>query len=343
MEMNLAKQNRIDAVIAWVDGGDPAWLAEKEPYSAAAREDGRALRYRDWGVLQYLFRGLERFAPWIDTVYLVTWGHLPPWLNTAHPRLRIVNHRDYIPAEYLPTFSSHTIELNFHRIEGLSERFIYFNDDMFLLQPVGEDRFFRNGLPCDFAIMNPAYTMDLAEGSGNDRIFYSPYNCTNHLNAHYSMRECLKKHPLSWFNPIYGKDLLRNLLLLPWGRFVGFVDNHLPQPYLKSSFVRAWEDSFAVLDTTCRNRIRSGDDVSQWYIRYRQLAEGTFCPVRPINKAVFALTDTNEEIFDVVAHQRLPMVCLNDSPFVGAAFEAEQTKLQRAFEQLLPEKSRFER
>lgn len=343
MDINPAKQNRIDAVIAWVDGGDPAWLAEKQQYSPAAREDGREIRYRDWGVLQYLLRGLERFAPWLDTVYLVTWGHLPAWLNTAHPRLRIVNHRDYIPAEYLPTFSSHTIELNLHRIEGLSERFVYFNDDMFLLKPASADRFFQNGLPRDFAVMNPAYTLDLAEGSGDERIFYIPYNCTNHLNAHYSMRDCVKQHPLKWFNPVYGADLLRNVMLFNWGRFVGFFDNHLPQPYLKSSYVSAWEDSFAILDKTCRNTIRSDGDVNHWYIRYRQLAEGRFYPARPPKHAVYTLTSVNDEIFDVIAHQKQPMICLNDSPFVGSAFEAEQAKLQGAFAQILPEKSGFER
>lgn len=343
LQENPVGQNKIDVVIAWVDGNDPAWLAEKERVSPSALADGRALRYRDWGVLPYLFRGLERFAPWVNNVHLVTWGHLPTWLNIDHPKLHIVNHKDYIPSEYLPTFSSHTIELNLHRIKGLAEQFIYFNDDMFLLRPVDADRFFRNGLPRDFAIMNPAYTLDLAEGSGDDQIFYIPYNNINHLNAHYSMQTCIKQHPMKWYHPVYGVDLLRNLLLFPWGRFVGFVDNHLPQPYRKSAFTAAWADSFAVLDATCRNPIRTDHDVNHWYIRYRQLAEGNFCPIRQIKDAVFALKTDNTEIFDTIKHQRLPLLCLNDSPFIGAHFANEQAKLQNAFEQILPEKSGYER
>ena len=343
MQKTTDGQNRIDVVIAWVDGSDPAWLAEKERFAPSALADGRALRYRDWGTLPYVFRGIEHFAPWVDTVHFVTWGHLPPWLNTEYPKLHVVRHQDYIPAEYLPTFSSHTIELNLHRIAGLSEKFVYFNDDMFLLHPVAPERFFRNGLPCDFAVMNPAYTLDLADGSGDDRIFYIPYNDVNHLNAHYSMPECVKKHPLRWFNPVYGTDLLRNLLLYPWGRFVGFVDSHLPQPYLKSSFSAAWIDSFAILDATCRNPIRTDHDVNQWYLRYRQLAKGSFRPVRPLKNAVFALKPGNDAAYEAIAQQKLPMICLNDSPYSEERFTEEKGKLQKAFELILPGKSRFER
>ncbi|WP_331836427.1 hypothetical protein [Erysipelothrix piscisicarius] len=77
---------------------------------------------------------------WVNNVYLITYGHLPDFLNVDHPKLKIINHTDYIPSDYLPTFSSHTIELNMHRIEGLSEHFVYFNDDMFLNQPMSLQR-----------------------------------------------------------------------------------------------------------------------------------------------------------------------------------------------------------
>ena len=140
-------QNAVDFVIIWVDGNDPEWRREKNEYKGVLtrEEDDSEHRYRDWDNLQYWFRGVEKFCPWVRTIHFVTWGHLPKWLNTDNPKLHIVNHRDYIPAEYLPTFSSHTIELNLHRIEGLSERFVYFNDDMFIIKPTTEMDFFRNG------------------------------------------------------------------------------------------------------------------------------------------------------------------------------------------------------
>jgi len=343
LQQQAENVNRIDAVITWVDGNDPAWLAEKSRVSLALRSDDRPIRYRDWDVLQYLFRGLEIFAPWIGTVHLVTWGHLPGWLNRGYPKLHIVNHHDFIPAEYLPAFSANTIELNLHRIEGLADQFIFFNDDMFFMRPVKQARFFQRGLPCDFAVMNPAYTMDLAPGSGDNRIFYIPYNDVNHLNARYAMRECVSKHPLKWFNPVYGMNLLRNVLLYPWGRFVGFVDHHLPQPYLKSSFEDAWTDFSSVMDTTCRNPIRTDGDVNAWIVRYHQLATGRFHPIAPPKNAVFTLEKDNAKVLDIIRRQKMPMICLNDSPFIGVDFSREQAELQRAFAQILPEKSGFER
>ena len=68
----------------------------------------------------------------------------------------IVKHEDYIPEEFLPTFQSRTIDMNFHRIKDLSEHFVYFNDDMFLINPTTKEDFFVNGLPCDSAVMKPA-------------------------------------------------------------------------------------------------------------------------------------------------------------------------------------------
>ena len=94
----------IDFVITWVDGSDPAWNKERMQYSESSKEDNGEERYRDWGLLKYWFRGVEQYAPWVRKIHLVTWGHLPKWLDTCSPRLHIVRHEDYIPREYLPTF-----------------------------------------------------------------------------------------------------------------------------------------------------------------------------------------------------------------------------------------------
>ena len=125
--------NDIDIVLLWVDGNDPLWREEKNKYSPVKEDYSSAdNRFRDWDNLQFLFRGIEKFAPWARYVYFITWGHTPKWLNTGHPKIKVVNHRDYIPERFLPTFNSNTIELNLHRIEELSDQFVLFNDDMFL-------------------------------------------------------------------------------------------------------------------------------------------------------------------------------------------------------------------
>ena len=107
------------------------------------------------GTLKYWFRGVENYAPWVKQIHFVTCGHLPEWLNINHPKIHIVNHKDYIPEQYLPTFSSHVIELNMHRIPGLSEHFVNFNDDVFLTQPVKPEDFFQDGKPLICSLGNP--------------------------------------------------------------------------------------------------------------------------------------------------------------------------------------------
>ena len=93
---------KIDVVLTWVDGNDPNWRAEKKKYDKSSTLiDEREVRYRDWDNIQYIFRGIENYMPWVNKVHFVTWGHLPSWMNTECPKLNIVNHKDFIPTEYL--------------------------------------------------------------------------------------------------------------------------------------------------------------------------------------------------------------------------------------------------
>ena len=99
----------IDFVILWVDGNDPDWQRDFRQARRTENEDASEIRYRDWRNLHYWFRGVERFAPWVRKIHFITWGHLPAWLRVLHPKLHIVNHADFIPSEYLPTFNSNAI------------------------------------------------------------------------------------------------------------------------------------------------------------------------------------------------------------------------------------------
>ena len=126
--------DQIDFVVTWVDGNDPVWQEAKSHY-APADADIRAARYRDWEQLKYWFRAVEKYAPWVNKIHFVTFGHLPKWLNIDNPKLHIVKHEDFIPKEYLPVFNSTAIEIYLHCIPGLSENFVYFNDDFYLMKP----------------------------------------------------------------------------------------------------------------------------------------------------------------------------------------------------------------
>lgn len=144
----------IDVVYTWVDGNDPAWQARRR--AAAGQHDlasrnGQAnnrSRYENRDELRYSMRSLAMFAPFVRHVYLVTDDQVPPWLNVYAPGLTLVSHRELFgDTGRLPTFNSHAIESRLHRIEGLSEHFIYFNDDVFLGRLVHPNLFFHaNGV-----------------------------------------------------------------------------------------------------------------------------------------------------------------------------------------------------
>ena len=246
--MEEKKETQIDFVIAWVDGGDPAWQRERDRYGkmgekTAVEETGereksgvacdtRDVRYRDWDCLRFWFRSVEQNAPWVHKLYFVTWGHVPKWLNGNHPKLEIVRHEDYIPGEFLPTFNSHTIELNFHRIPGLSEQFVYFNDDMFLLRQVTHGQFFRDGKPLDMLALQPVVA--------NREDAVMPYIYLNNamvLARYFDKRENMKQQPGAYWHP--GYPLLYfgyNLLERMFPRFTGFYTVHGPSPLLKSTY-----------------------------------------------------------------------------------------------------------
>ncbi|MFI2613238.1 stealth conserved region 3 domain-containing protein [Streptomyces sp. NPDC018584] len=143
----------IDAVYTWVDDSDPEWRARRDATRGGNRQesaDDGAVRFRNRDELRFSLRSLAMYAPWVRHVFLVTAGQVPDWLDRDHPGLTVVDHRDLFadPEECLPTFNSHSIESQLHRVEGLSEHFLYFNDDMFLGRPTNPDTFFlSNGLP----------------------------------------------------------------------------------------------------------------------------------------------------------------------------------------------------
>lgn len=141
----------VDVVYTWVDGGDPEWserqrarLAQRTGRSetAGSRTSSGRARFESRDELRYSLRSVHLFAPWVRTIHIVTDAQVPPWLDVDHPQVRLVDHRDLLPEDALPTYNSHAIETALHRIPDLAEHFVYFNDDMLLARPLGPGRFF---------------------------------------------------------------------------------------------------------------------------------------------------------------------------------------------------------
>lgn len=336
----------IDFVITWVDGNDPAWQAEKAKYQKATG-DARANRYREWDTLRYWFRGVEKYAPWVNRIFFVTWGHLPAWLNTEHPKLKIVNHKDYIPEEYLPTFSSRPIDMNFHRIEELSEHFVYFNDDMFLIRPVERSDFFVNGLPCDSAVQDviaPKGKGTNGEALIGDAQYTAIFYDTAVINRNFDKREVLKANHSKWFTMKYKKNVFKNYLLNEWNYFTGFKMIHMPYSYLKDTYREVWEREATVLSQACKNKFRTTTDVNHFVFSYWQLAKGTFEPRGLSEGSLMSLAnddDRNQRIYSTIRNQTKKFICVNDT-FTGDNYEEVKQNLVASFEAILPEKSTFE-
>lgn len=137
----------IDIVVTQVDSEDLNWHNKKNKYlddSHVNQTTNSDERYRNWDLIKYWFRGVERYAAWVNKSFFITEGHLPEWLNTNHEKLVIVKHSDFIAQEFLPTYNSNVIELSLHKItEGYQRILFYINDDMFLMNPTTEKIFSR--------------------------------------------------------------------------------------------------------------------------------------------------------------------------------------------------------
>ena len=150
-QKSVLSTGKIDVVYTWCDGEDPAFQDEKNqllkkkglPY--LEKSQGMA-RFFDNGELKYSLRSIEKYMPWVNHIYVVTNKQRPEWL-ADHPKISIVDHREIIPNELLPTFNSVMIEMYLHKIPNLSEKYIYFNDDMFVNAPLTPEFFFEGEKP----------------------------------------------------------------------------------------------------------------------------------------------------------------------------------------------------
>lgn len=334
----------VDFVVPWVDGSDPAWLAQKEQYSVsneAVQKSNSKARYRDWGIFQYWFRAVELYAPWVRTVYLITWGHVPSWLNEYAPKLKIIRHEDFIPNQFLPTFHVNPIELNMWRIPGLSEHFIYFNDDMFLMKPVKKSDFFCNGLPKYCGLSKPNRPHD----------FMTPFehmlsNDVGIFNSNFNIRECMINHPEKWFSVRYGKDWDRNFVAYRDGYSAGFVFPHLGIPFRRSTMERFCELFPEKIEETCRGRFRQSNNINDQVFQLLEIYSGTYEPVSSSFYGIIRNVSRNniDELIEAIQSGKYIMICMNDGEKItDEDFPFLKERLAIALDSVFPNKSSFEK
>lgn len=336
----------IDFVVTWVDGTDSSWEKQKQYYESKqfsqVIDDNGEERYRNWDLFKYWFRAVEKYAPWVHKVYLVTCGHIPQWLNTESDKLVVVNHKDFIPSEYLPTFSSIPIELNIHRISGLSEKFVYFNDDMFLTKPVLPSDFFVNGMPKYCGIAYP-----LKNHRENDSFQHQLFSVLGIVNDFFSSKisGIIKNNPEKWFSREYGKALKYNMIAYEESYIQGMYFSHLGCPFRKKTFEKVWNTIPDELNKTSMHRFRMPTDIMHQVFSIWDILDGNFYPVSAdYYGAVFASLESQiDDISRAVLEKEYRMICINDSRNIKQTdFEILKTRISNIMQCAFPKKSAFE-
>ena len=327
----------IDFVITWVDMDDPEWKKDFAYYSGKTENEKNSVseaRFRDYGFLKYWFRGVEKFAPWVRKIHFVTSGQKPEWLDENNPKIHLVNHEDYIPKQFLPCYNSVVIERYLHKIPGMSEHFVYFNDDFYIINRLDESRFFQNGLPCDIAAfqLNPGWSQWYKRIQNNIRL----------INKHFDKKEVMSRFHDKWFSKTYGKKARWNYLLKPYRKFVTLRTPHNAQPFLKSTFEDVWQHCEKELTETSANRFRSTTDYTPELFRAWQMCTGNFTPYNTYSDTkMFPLMIKSKQAVNAIRNQSYKLVCINDNVHIRN-YEQVMENIRNAFESILPEKSSFE-
>lgn len=327
----------IDFVVTWVNMDDPEWQNEFSKYSGNKDNTKNGVskaRFRDYGFLKYWFRGVEKFAPWVRKIHFVTSGQKPDWLDESNPKIHLVSHKDFIPAEFLPTYNSVVIERYMYRIPGLAEHFVYFNDDFFIINNINPERFFRNGLPCDIAVFtyNPSWSQWYVRIKNNIRL----------INRHFDKKEVMKRWHDKWFHKSYGSRARWNYLLHFYNKFITLRVPHNAQPYLKSTFEEVWAEEGEELTRTSVNRFRALDDYTPELFRIWQICKGNFEPYNTYSDTkMFPLMVKSKKAVKAIYEQAYSLICLNDNVHIRN-YDIVMQNLHDAFQSILPEKSSFE-
>ena len=336
----VTSNNKIDFVVLWVDPNDKKWQESRKKarkqFSFNDSIDDKEARYRDWGLFKYWFRSVEKYAPWVNKVYLVTCGHVPEWLNLKSPKLEVIKHSDIMPEDALPTFNSNAIELCVHNIPNLSEQFVLFNDDMFLIKPVKPSDFFKNGKP-----KNTMSLFSLMASCNGQKFYKVVANNITIINKHFSFAASRRKNLLKYLSLKQRQWILFTYPLLIYNQFVGFRDFHIPISYLKQTFNTVWKEEEELLKCTVYSKFRDNErNVSHWLFNYWQFASGEF-EQRNANFGTSVKVD-NPGIDKVFRRRGLRTICINDTDLSDVEFDRLKIMLANQFEVILPEKCSFE-
>ncbi|MCF3963614.1 stealth conserved region 3 domain-containing protein [Streptomyces fuscigenes] len=311
----------IDVVYTWVDGNDPAWRARKsatmESHGLGRLNDEAAndSRFASRDELKYSLRSLEKYAPFVRKIFLVTDDQVPAWLDTSNERLRVVSHRELFgDTGRLPTFNSHAIESRLHRIPGLADHYLYVNDDVCFGRPVTAENFFHaNGLSKFF--LSKAQ-VDLGAPSPDDPPVLSA-----------------AKNNRLLIESLFGRTM-RNKM------------KHTPHPQQRAVLEELEEKFPEVFSETASHQFRHSGDYSITSSLHHYYAYLTTRAVPGSIRYMYTDLSTPEtpgRLRRLLHRRDMDTFCINDTNSAPEDYEKESEMLVRFFEEYFPERSSFER
>ncbi|MEU1305269.1 stealth family protein [Streptomyces shenzhenensis] len=309
----------VDVVYTWVDGEEPGMRAKRARYQERGTaeildKETNASRYTSHDELKYSLRSLAMYADFVRHIYLVTDGQKPHWLDDRAPGITVVDHRDIFPQDVLPVFNSHAIETRLHHIPGLSEHYLYFNDDVFVGRRITAEHFFH--------------------GSGLMKIPVSPLKIgVGKPHAEETATNSASKN-------------VRRLLLDKFGRMTTNNFMHTPLPQQRGA-LRALEELFPQdVRRTTASRFRSPQDIAMTAPLLYQYAlmTGLGVPGRFSFRYVnISRPDAEARLADLRRNRRFDFFCLNDVDVLPEEREQIGIRMGEFLENYFPFPSPFEK
>ena len=308
----------IDLIVSYVYERDKEWAQsfkywkDKEIHNHQANKNNRQAfgeeRTREWDIFKYWFRAVEKNCPWINRIFLLVQNknHVPKWLDINNPKLRVVYHEEYIPKELLPTFNAMPIGFYISNIKDLSEKFIICDDDYYFLNPIAEDRFFKNDKPVH----------------EDNKIKYEPYY-TNYVNGVFF--EILNTN--LEFEKRFTKEKIK------YGIY------HLPEARLKSveqEIINKYKDE--ILDHFTMSKFRHPNNLCSYMfsdiLKLLNKAELG----KPYENCSYVALKSNINYND---YWNKDIVCFNDTEILDD-YDKTKKKLVEFLQKKFPDKSSFE-
>ncbi|GLF96559.1 stealth family protein [Streptomyces yaizuensis] len=309
----------VDIVYTWVDGEEPEMRAKRARYQENGIADildkeTNASRYTSRDELKYSIRSLAMYADFVRHIYIVTDGQKPHWLDDQAPGITVVDHRDIFPDDVLPVFNSHAIETRLHHIPGLSDHYLYFNDDVFVGRRVTAEHFFH--------------------GSGLMKVPVSPLKIG-----------IGKPHGEETATNSASKNV-RALLLEKFGRMTTNNFMHTPLPQQRQT-LRALEELFPEdIRRTTASRFRSPQDIAMTAPLLYQYAlmTGRGVPGKYNFRYVnISRPDAERRLNDLRRNRRFDVFCLNDVDVPPEEQEQVDIRMREFLEDYFPFPSPFEK